>query len=44
MSFKFSNSCAVLGGAVKRLARDSAEWAVTSRNNARLGDVYLINY
>jgi len=38
----YKGSCSVLGGSVKRLARDTAEWAVTKQNKARLGDTYLI--
>jgi hypothetical protein len=38
----YKSSCAVLGGTVKRLARDTAEWASMPNNNARLGDIYLL--
>jgi len=38
----YKSSCAVLGGSVKRLARDTAEWASFPDDGARLGDQYLI--
>ena len=38
----YKSSCAVLGGTVKRLARDTAEWAALPNDSARLGDVYLL--
>jgi len=38
----YKGSCSVLGGSIKRLARDTAEWAVSKPNNARIGDTYLI--
>ena len=41
---RYKSSCAVLGGAVKRLARDTAEWAVTKQNKATLGDSHLLKY
>jgi len=40
----YKSSCAVLGGAVKRLARDTAEWATFPDNGARLGDQHLLRY
>ncbi|MDC0932239.1 hypothetical protein OAR97_00175 [Arcobacteraceae bacterium] len=40
----YKSSCAVLGGAVKRLARDTAEWATFPDDGARLGDQHLLRY
>jgi len=38
----YKSSCAVLGGTVKRLARDTAEWTTMPNDGDRLGDIYLI--
>lgn len=38
----YRSSCSVLGSCAKTLGRDTATWLVNPKNNAKLGDVYLI--
>jgi len=38
----YKGSCAVLNGCTKTIGRDTARWLSDPKNNAKLGDAYLI--